>query len=120
MVMDKEGLSPCQPADGSGQGVGHGEWTGETTAVTMQEAWTPQWATHPGEHLGEHIRERGWSHADFACIADMTPQLVSAIVDGSNPVTPATALKLEHALGLKAYVWTGLQANWNLFQARRR
>lgn len=88
--------------------------------MTTQENWAPQWATHPGEHLEEYIQERGWSQAEFARIADMTPKLVSTIINGSNPVTPETAIKLEHVLGLKAYIWTGLQANWDLFQARKR
>jgi HTH-type transcriptional regulator/antitoxin HigA len=76
--------------------------------------------THPGEHLAEYIEERGWSQAQFARLADMSPKLVSTIVNGTNPVTPETALKLEHVLGLKAYIWTGLQANWDLHQARLR
>ncbi|WP_375275777.1 HigA family addiction module antitoxin [Methylorubrum thiocyanatum] len=88
--------------------------------MTRKEAFVPQWATHSGEHLAEYIEERGWSQAEFARLAGLTPKLVSTIINGTNPVTPETALRLEHVLGLKAYIWTGLQAEWDLFQARER
>ena len=81
-------------------------------------SWTPNWATHPGEHLAEYIDSKGWTQADFARVTDLTPKLVSTIINGRNRVTPETALKLERVLELNAYVWLGLQDNWDLFQAR--
>ncbi|MDX8521115.1 HigA family addiction module antitoxin [Mesorhizobium dulcispinae] len=80
--------------------------------------WSPDWATHPGDHLAEYIESRGWNQAEFARLADMTPKLVSTIINGSNPVTAETALKLERVLGMKASIWTSLQSNWDLHQAR--
>ena len=82
------------------------------------EMWAPNWATHPGEHLAEYIEVNGWSQAEFARIADLTPKLVSTIIAGRNPVTPDTALRLERVLGVKAQVWLNLQSNWDLYQAR--
>jgi HTH-type transcriptional regulator / antitoxin HigA len=46
----------------------------------------------------------------------LSPKLVSAIIGGVNPLTAKIAIKLERVLGVKAYIWTGLQANWELFQ----
>ncbi len=66
----------------------------------------------------EFIDALGWSQAEFARIADLTPKLVSTIVTGKNPVTPDTAIKLERVLGLKAGIWLNLQAGWELFQAK--
>lgn len=88
-------------------------------AASTSEArgWIPNWATHPGEHLREHIEARGWSQAQFARIAGLTPKLVSTIIGQTNPVTPETAIKLERVLGVKAYIWTNLQARWDLSQA---
>ncbi len=80
--------------------------------------WSPDWAVHPGEHLAEYIESRGWSQAEFARLADMTAKLVSTIISGTNPVTAETALKLERVFGMKASIWTGLQAKWDLHQAR--
>ena len=82
------------------------------------EQWQPAWSTHPGEHLAEYIELNGWSQAEFARLAGVTPKLVSTILNKSNPVTPETAIKLERVLGVKAYVWTNLQANWDLHLAQ--
>lgn len=85
---------------------------------TAKDTWTPNWATHPGEHLEEYIETRGWSQAEFARIADLTPKLVSTIIAGKNPITPETAIKLERVLDVRAQVWLNLQMNWDLYQAR--
>lgn len=88
-------------------------------ATARKEEWTPDWAVHPGEILAEHIEARGWSQAEFARLADLTPKLVSTIISGANPVTPETAIKLERVLGLKAHIWTGLQSDWDIYKARQ-
>ncbi|RWF44695.1 MAG: addiction module antidote protein, HigA family [Mesorhizobium sp.] len=88
-------------------------------ATARRESWTPDWAVHPGEHLAEYIESRGWSQAEFGRLADLSPKLVSTIVNGTNPVTAETALKLERVLGMRASIWTGLQADWDLYQARQ-
>lgn len=82
------------------------------------DGWTPDWAVHPGEILAEHIEANGWSQAEFARLADLSPKLVSTIISARNPVTAETAIKLERVLGLKAYIWTGLQGRWDVSQAR--
>ena len=89
-------------------------------SLNENPGWSPNWATHPGEHLAEQIEARGWSQAEFARLADLTPKLVSTIISGRNPVKPETAIKLERVLGLKAEIWTRLQSNWDLFEARTR
>jgi HTH-type transcriptional regulator/antitoxin HigA len=88
--------------------------------MNAQEKWRPNWATHPGQHLEEHLDVRGFRQAEFARVAGLTPKLVSDIINKKNPVTPETAIALERVLGLKAYIWTGLQANWDLFQAQQK
>ncbi len=90
------------------------------TVEQNKETWTPNWATHPGEHLEEYLDVRGLTQAQFARIAGLTPKLISEIVNKKNPVSPETAIALERVLGLKAYIWTSLQADWDLFQARQR
>lgn len=87
-------------------------------AIEAVEDWSPEWAVHPGDQLAEYLEARGLTQAAFARLAGMTPKLVSTIIKGSNPVTAATALKLERVLGLKAIVWLNLQAQYDLFQAR--
>jgi HTH-type transcriptional regulator/antitoxin HigA len=89
-----------------------------TALARLTEEWKPNWATHPGEHLLEHLEARGLSQAQFARLAGLSPKLVSTIMTGTNPVTAETAIKLERVLGVKADIWTGIQARWDLFQAR--
>ncbi len=88
--------------------------------IQASDGWAPDWATHPGEHLAEYLEVRGWSQAEFARLAELTPKLVSEIINGKNPVTPDTAIKLARVLGLKDYIWLGLQRDWDLHQARKR
>lgn len=80
----------------------------------------PNWSTHPGEHLEEYLEVHGLKQAEFARRAGLTAKHVSEIINGKNPVTPETALKLERVLGLKAEIWLRLQTSWDLFQARKR
>jgi HTH-type transcriptional regulator/antitoxin HigA len=89
-------------------------------ATLNSESWTPDWATHPGDHLEEYLDVRGLRQAEFARLAGITPKLVSEIINRKNPVTPETAIAFEKVLGLKAHIWTGLQSNWDLSQARRK
>jgi HTH-type transcriptional regulator / antitoxin HigA len=91
-----------------------------TSLAPEKDKWTPNWATHPGEHLAEYLEVRGLTQAEFARLAGLTPKLVSEIINGKNPVTPETAIKIERVLGLSAYIWVGLQAAWDLFHARQR
>jgi HTH-type transcriptional regulator/antitoxin HigA len=88
-------------------------------ATRRKEQWSPDWAVHPGEHLAEHLETRGLTQAAFARQADLSPKLISTIISGANPVTAETAIKLERVLGMKASIWTGLQAEWDLHQARK-
>lgn len=87
-------------------------------ASETESSWAPDWAVHPGEILEEHLEARGISQAEFARRADLTPKLVSTIIAGKNPVSADTAIALERVLGMKAYIWTGLQADWDLHQSR--
>jgi HTH-type transcriptional regulator/antitoxin HigA len=80
----------------------------------------PNWAVHPGEILEEHLEARGLTQAEFARRTGLTTKIISTIISGSNPVTPATALAFENVLGMKAAVWTNLQSQWELFEERRR
>ena len=88
-----------------------------TDVIAQRQKWTPNWAVHPGAVLQEHLEARGLSKVEFARLAGLSPEMVSAIISGSSPVTAETANHLERVLGLKAYVWTGMQAEWDRFQA---
>ncbi|WP_298469286.1 HigA family addiction module antitoxin [uncultured Erythrobacter sp.] len=82
--------------------------------------FSPDWAVHPGEFLEEYIEALGFSQAELARRADLTPKLVNTIIKGTNPVEARTAVMLERVTGLKAYVWTRLQDEWDLATTRNK
>lgn len=86
--------------------------------INTKDGLIPDWAMHPGEHLEEYLESLDLSQAEFSRLSGLSTKLVSTLISGNNPVTAETALKLEKVLGLKAYVWTGIQASWDLYQAR--
>lgn len=87
-------------------------------AVAQDTQFRPDWAIHPGEMLEEYLEAHGLSQAEFARRADLTPKLVNTIIKGHNPVEADTALALERVTGTRAYIWTGLQKEWELCRSR--
>ncbi|MEQ9247358.1 MAG: HigA family addiction module antitoxin [Nitratireductor sp.] len=87
--------------------------------MALQNDWSPDWAVHPGDVLADHLEARGWSQAEFSRLSGLSPKLISTVISGSNPVSSETALKLERVLGMKAHIWTGIQSDWDLHQARQ-
>ena len=88
------------------------------TSTTGYE-YTPDYAVHPGEILGERLAAYGMSQTELARRIGMSTKTLSQIVNGKAPVTPETAIQLERALGVSARLWTGLDANYRLHEARR-
>jgi HTH-type transcriptional regulator / antitoxin HigA len=88
------------------------------TGITAQrQKWMPNWAVHPGAVLNEHLEARRLSQEDFAQQTGLSPELISAIAGEREPVTAETAARFERVLGLKAYIWTGMQVQWDRHQA---
>jgi HTH-type transcriptional regulator / antitoxin HigA len=87
-------------------------------AGAQDTQFKPDWAIHPGEMLEEYLEAYGLSQAEFARRADLTPKLVNTIIKGHNPVEADTALALERVTGTRAYIWTGLQKEWELYRSR--
>jgi HTH-type transcriptional regulator/antitoxin HigA len=87
------------------------------TGVAAQQKWMLNWAVHPGAVLREHLEVRGLSLDEFAGMSGLSSELVSAIIGERRPVTAEIANDLERVLGLRAYIWTEMQAEWDRFQA---
>ena len=47
-------------------------------------------------------------------------QVVNEIVRGRKAITAETALQLEAEFGTRAYIWLGLQADYDLVMARQK
>lgn len=74
---------------------------------------------HPGEVVREYLPQ-GLAIGDAAKQLGVTRQALSALLNGRAGVSASMALRLEAALGTSAEMWLGMQANYDLWQARKR
>lgn len=79
----------------------------------------PDYAVYPGQVLEQTLQAQNLSQKELAERTGLSQKTVSQIITGKNPVTAETALGLENVLGISAEVWTGLDADYRLFQARQ-
>lgn len=90
-----------------------------SNTATEREAFSPDWAVHPGDVLSERLEAYGMSPAELSRRTGLTKKLISEILSHDNPVSPETAIALGPVLGLTPELWTNLQSEWKLAQARR-
>ena len=74
---------------------------------------------HPGEILLEDFLEpMGISQNALARAVGVPPRRINEIVLGKRAVTADTALRLAKAFGTSEQFWMGLQADYDLEEAR--
>lgn len=88
--------------------------------ATQELAFRPDYAIPPGQTLRDTINVLGMSQADLARRADLSPKHINQIVQGNAPITPETAIALEHVTGVPARLWNGLEANYRQRLAQQR
>ncbi len=69
--------------------------------------------------LEEFLRPLGVSQSAFAVRLGISFPRLNEIIRGKRSVTPDTALRLAHVLGMSADFWLGLQQDWDLWHALR-
>jgi addiction module HigA family antidote len=75
--------------------------------------------THPGEILlEEFLQPMGISQNALARAAGVPPRRINEIVLGKRGITADTAIRLAAALGTSERFWLGLQADYDLEEAR--
>ena len=75
---------------------------------------------HPGEVLlEEFLTPMGISQNRLARAMDVPPRRINEIVNGKRAITADTALRLALALGTSEQFWMGLQADYDLEEARK-
>lgn len=79
----------------------------------------PSEPIHPGEMLRDELEARGMSQKKFAGLIGMPYTAFNEIVNGKRPITTDTALKIEAATGIPAYIWINMQSAYNMQTARR-
>ena len=75
---------------------------------------------HPGEVLlEEFLIPMEISQNRLARTMGVPPRRINEIVHGKRTITADTAIRLARALGTSEQFWMGLQADYDLEQARR-
>ncbi len=75
---------------------------------------------HPGEVLFEEfLKPLDISQNKLARTMGVPPRRINEIVHGKRAVTADTAIRLARALGTSEQLWMGLQADYDLEEARK-
>jgi addiction module HigA family antidote len=77
--------------------------------------------SHPGAILSEvYLSQLGWSQTKLAEKLGCAHRKVNEIINGKRSISPDFALDLEKALSTEAEMWVRLQAEFDLYQARKK
>lgn len=69
---------------------------------------------HPGEVLQDEIDAMEMSASGFAAALDVSPNRITAILNGDRSITADTALRLSRYMGTSAEFWMNLQKTYEL------
>jgi addiction module HigA family antidote len=76
---------------------------------------------HPGEVLRDGVfRDTGITVTEFANRLGVTRVALSRVLNGRAAISAEMAVRLGAALGGSAESWLTMQANYDLWQARRK
>ena len=76
---------------------------------------------HPGQVLSEiYMREMNLNQTQLAALCDCHHRKINEIVNGKRAISPEFALVLERALGTSAEMWVRMQAEYDLWLARKK
>ena len=81
----------------------------------VQKNFTP---THPGEVIKDELIARGISQKDFAERIGVPYTMLNDILNERRPLSAATALFIESALGISAELLMGLQSDYTMQHTR--
>lgn len=74
---------------------------------------------HPGEVLREYL-PKGMQVTEVAEKLGVSRVTLSRVLNGRAAISADMALRLEAALGTSASLWIGMQADYDLWQARQK
>ena len=75
---------------------------------------------HPGQVLCEvYMAEMGLNQSQLAARCGCSPRKINEIVNCKRAISPEFAIQLEQVLGTTAEMWVRMQAEFDLWQARR-
>lgn len=81
--------------------------------------YKPEIVLSPGETLNERLEETDMTQIELATRTGLSTEHVKQIIQGSEPINPETALRLEHATRISARVWNNLEIAYRDYASRR-
>jgi addiction module HigA family antidote len=76
---------------------------------------------HPGQVLNEiFMSEMALNQTQLAEKCRCSPRKINEIVNGKRSISPQFAIQLEKVLGATAEMWVRMQAEYDLWQARKK
>lgn len=81
--------------------------------------FVPSSPIHPGEIVKDELEARGISQRKFASIIGYSYTVFYEILNCKRPITTDYALRIEAAIGIKAYMLVNMQSEYNLQTARQ-
>lgn len=82
----------------------------------MRNIYEPDYAVPPGQTILDKIEEIGMAQQELALRLGYSTTHVSQIINGHEPITYQTALRLEKVMGIPASFWINREA---IFRERR-
>jgi len=73
-----------------------------------------------GEFIAEELEARFWSHADLAARTGLSPDEVTAIIEGKRQLLCRDAEALGRAFGTSAELWLRLQRSGQPIKPKRK
>lgn len=75
---------------------------------------------HPGQVLSEvYMSEMGLNQSQLAANCGCSPRKINEIVNGKRAISPEFAIQLKKVLETTAEMWVRIQAEYDLWQARK-
>lgn len=75
---------------------------------------------HPGQVLDEvYMKEMDLNQSQLATKCKCSPRKINEIVNGKRAISPEFAIVLEKVLGTTAEMWVRMQADYDLWNARK-
>lgn len=76
---------------------------------------------HPGLVLNEvYMAEMGLNQSQLAAKCKCSPRKINEIVNGKRAISSQFAIELEKVLGTSAEMWVRMQADYDLWVARKK
>jgi addiction module HigA family antidote len=76
---------------------------------------------HPGSVLSEvYMSQMNLNQTALAQLCGCSPRKNNEIVNGKRGVSPSFAIVLERTLGTSAEMWVRMQAEFDLWEARKK